>query len=86
MNNIPFIFWEEAAGILSKPEVLEEIESRFSKEKVLLIKRLGLYDGTNKVIKHRVCNLAAQEKSELANVEDFNVVNALNNLSDFQKG
>mgnify|MGYP001109705973 CR=1 FL=1 len=85
MNNIPFIFWEEAAGILSKPEVLEEIESRFSKEKVLLIKRLGLYDGTNKVIKHRVCNLAAQEKSELANVEDFNVVNALNNLSDFQK-
>jgi len=85
MSNIPFIFWEDAAGILSKPEILEEIDYKIAPEKILLIKKLGLYDGTNKLIKRRICNISVQEKSNLVNVEDFNVINNLFSLTDLQK-
>lgn len=77
INKIPFVFFEDAAGLLSRPEVLIGIDSQnILKHDYNL--EYGLYDGTCKSITKKVCNLKSQidgfydEKAV-----DFNVISSL---------
>lgn len=59
-EKIKFTMMEEASGIISRPEVLQEIEARFSESKTILNSELGFYDGNNELIDKIICNLNTQ--------------------------
>ncbi len=79
-NDIPFTFFEDAAGMLSRPEVLVEIEEKYPVKREYNL-QYGLYDGTCPCIKKVVCNKNAQCK-EFDHVEHFDVVEELLNLPE----
>ena len=60
-KNIPFIFWEDGAGILSRPEILENVCKNHFKLIFNEIKELGLLNGINQSFIHQVCNMKAQK-------------------------
>ncbi len=79
-KSIPFIFWEDGAGILTDKDVLLEIE------KNNVIKREycdnhGLYDGTCVNVQKRICNKDAQ-RDVCDSAEHFSVVRELMDLSE----
>lgn len=85
-KKVKFDFLEEAAGILSNPEVLENIENNFSVEKTKYNKKCGLYDGTNSLIKSRICNLNAQKKEFNAiNTEHFDIIDNMSKLNSEER-
>lgn len=61
-QGVPFCYGEEAAGILSTPDVLEAIvvKDTLHAKYYAYIKELGLYDGSAPCIRRRVCSAAAQ--------------------------
>lgn len=74
-NNIPFVFFEDAAGIKSHPEILINIEKEKYPQKQLVNLQLGLYDGTAKCIEKVVCNHNAQQNHDvIESTEHFDVV------------
>nr|MCR5763731.1 hypothetical protein [Treponema sp.] len=81
-----FVFCEEAAGILSRPQILIDIDNGYvSRKKVTKrYEELGLYDGTNSNITTLRCNIKAQ-KADFStvgkNIENFDVVEKILNLS-----
>lgn len=84
INNIPFIFCEDGAGTLSRPEMLfnltNKIASRLEFNKKCL--DLGLYDGSNPNVELIRCNLRAQQKKYDfekigKKIEDFDTVKEL---------
>ncbi|MBB5217795.1 hypothetical protein DYE49_08410 [Treponema rectale] len=86
ITKTPFVFCEEAAGILSRPQILIDIDNGYiSRKKVTKrYEELGLYDGTNSNITTLRCNIKAQ-KADFStagkNIEDFDVVEKILNLS-----
>lgn len=80
----PFIFCEDAAGLVSRPEILRSIEAgdplkhAFYEE----INEMGLYDGSADSAVKVLCNLSAQEADFIPDerVIDFNVVKELAKL------
>ena len=84
-NKVPFVYCEEAAGMLSKPEVLMNIVSHvksiseFAEE----AKELGLYNGENVCVLKKLCNVTAQneELKTQENIIDFDVTKELAMLS-----
>ena len=82
--NIPFIFCEDAAGLLSRPNVIKRIEANHfpSHEYKEYKDSLGLYDGQSSLIKNKLCNVKAQSNTFLdnANIIDFDIVTELANL------
>lgn len=85
-NKIPFIFWEDAAGLLSRPEIIENIDINFSQEKVKYMKLNGLYNGENKLIKYRFGNLKAQKTDyNDENIKHFDVIENLIKLPEKYK-
>ncbi len=79
-NDIPFIFFEDAAGMLSRPDILIGIDERAPIRRSYNIK-YGLYDGTCPCIKKIVCNKKAQS-IEFDQVEHFDVVEELLRLPE----
>lgn len=79
-NDIPFVFFEDAAGMLSRPEVLIEMEEKYPTKRGYNM-QYGLYDGTCACIKKIVCNKRAQCR-EVGCVEHFDVVEELLGLSE----
>lgn len=86
-GKIPFIYGEEGAGLMSRPEILERNE----RQDVLkydfycdYIKQLGLYDGSNPNILYKICNVATQVPDFVPDERtiDFRVVDALEELSE----
>lgn len=83
ITNTPYIFCEDGAGLLSRPEILIELNKNDSTRKDFNSKalELGLYDGSNKNVIMRRCNLKAQTEGFSAdNVEDFNVIEDLKSI------
>lgn len=84
-RHIPYIYCEEAAGMISRPYVLRNIEknilikSKFVKQ----CEAYGAYDGSGDNVQKKMCNISAQEKG--FNVDekfiDFNVISELQALS-----
>ncbi|MBO7218939.1 MAG: hypothetical protein J6V40_03075, partial [Clostridia bacterium] len=82
-KKIPFYFWEEAAGILSRSYILEGIEkgNKNNGNKYEICKKAGLYDGSASCVIKRYCNYSAQEQGyDLTNTIDFSVVKELMSL------
>lgn len=83
---IPFIFFEDAAGMLSHPEILRDgLEKRYPVQERIAVK-YGLFTGDNPYISSVICLKRAQNKffSEKDCV-DFSVEQALKNLSYLQR-
>ena len=85
-KNISFTFFEEAAGLLFDPEVLDSNFYRIFKgnDEYVFCARNGLLNGSCPLIKQRFCNLDAQTKPPIKgmeNIHHFGVVDALSELS-----
>ena len=77
-KNIPFVYFEDGAGAISRPEVLHRVESKFKRKDQLCLE-LGLYDGSNINIKKCICNFNYQKKDfkPKENYEHFDLYDAL---------
>lgn len=80
-NNIPFTMLEEAAGIISRPNLLTPIAKSISENRYHLAERFGLLTGENELIKKIICNKNAQIKDfQFDKHEHFDVVMEMRNL------
>lgn len=87
-NEIPFVFCEEVAGMLSRPEILEHIDQKNPVKGTMYpyVKSLGLYTGEYNRATTVMCNLLAQVNGfEREGITHFNVVEELDKLSDLKK-
>ena len=85
-KGIKFTFVEDASGLLSRPEIIEQIEEKLFLKKHQICKQMGLYDGSNKYIVKKICNLNTQvDGFQDDKVEHFDVVEAINSLDEEQK-
>lgn len=79
-----FFYGEDGCGLLSRPEILINIEKGIEAraKHVEKIKRLGIYDGSAECIKGRVYNFKEQTENFVPRPGDidFDVTEALNNL------
>lgn len=87
-NNIPFIYCEEATGMLSRHNILEHIDALnpLKKDFYPYVKKLGLYTGDCPSIKKIICNFIAQLKGYVHDdLENFCVVDSLKNLPEVKR-
>lgn len=81
-ENIPFIFWEDSAGILSRKEILNNINAAHP-EKRDFCEKMGLYDGGCKCVIKRICNFNAQvEEFQDDLAENFDVIGEYLSISE----
>lgn len=84
-QEIPFIYCEEASGMLSRCEILKHIDEIDPKKKNLYpyVESLGLYTGDCPSAKTIYCNFSAQvDGFEHENLTDFRVIDAMIALSE----
>ena len=78
-NNIPFYFFEEAGGNLTRPEDWIITMNRIQQYDYAI--KYGLMTGDNRNVIKRICNLEAQkDREQLLNVEDFSITKELASL------
>ena len=79
---IPYIYWEEAAGMLSRKSELLDIERRLNTDdKPEYCDLNGLYDGTASCVVKRICNKSVQSKDfDDTNTEHFDIVEEYSQL------
>ncbi len=84
IKKIDFVFLEDAAGLLSRPNILDAINIKQYALKYELICKYGLITGKNPNIKQYICDFIAQDKDfsveESEEYVDFCVVRELNEL------
>ncbi len=86
-QNIKFIFCEEGAGILTRPEILEHIDYRLKEKYFTYIKKLGLFNGKVLCAEKVLCNIKAQKTIEnREKIIDFDVINVLKSFSIEERG
>lgn len=74
-NNIPHYFWEDAAGLLSRPEILININKNSFPIINEFCEEHSLYDGHEAGVIKTYCNFSAQKEGyDLSNAIDFNIV------------
>ena len=79
-KNIKFIFFEDAAGAISRYTGVVKIEEKNQVKNELALK-FGLYEGCGKCIQYRIGNVNAQEKSyDCSTINNFSVEDALLSL------
>ena len=86
LSKINFIFCEDGAGILSRPEIIRDINNKLDVRKIinLLYEEYGLYDATNKNINSIICNKKAQKSDYVYTGKevDFDVVEEIKKLPE----
>lgn len=79
-NHIPYIYWEDAAGLLSRPSIMAKNEIAQPYKQKYCIEH-GLYSGHNDAVLKRICNINAQiEGFHDDLVEHFDVTAELEKL------
>ena len=63
IKEINFVFLEDAAGLLSRPHILDDVNSRQNQLKYKLIQKYGLITGDNPRIVGYVCDFLAQDEN-----------------------
>lgn len=85
-NGIQYVFCEDAAGLLSRPEVLRNIDKKspIKCKYYALMEGCGCYDATSKYVKKRLCNIEAQSEEVIkdSRIVSFNVIREIQNMSD----
>ena len=85
-NQIPFVFFEDAAGMLSRWEILPQALQQKYPLHAALAQKYGLFDGSNPNITARICLKRAQTMDVFGkNDQDFCVEDALQNLSAHER-
>ena len=82
-QKIPFVFCEEGAGLLSRPSILENIDSELKKDYLDYIKNLGLFSGNIPYVNRVFCNQKAQIENFYTEkqVINFDVIKELGKLT-----
>ena len=82
---LPYIFCEEAAGLLSRPEILMNIEKKDSLKSKWweLCQEIGAYNGSSPYAIQKLCNVKAQADSFIPDKDiiNFDVIAELKALS-----
>lgn len=82
-NNIKFSAIEESCGILSKPEVVENIDFKLNIIRASLAKELGIYSATNSAITRIYCDVDSQAKGFVCDkMIDFKILEVLKTMND----
>jgi len=82
-NKIKHNFWEDAAGLLSTPEILININRNGFPHLADFCEKEHLYDGTADGIEKRYCNYSAQKDGfDFENTVDFDVVKSFMALDE----
>lgn len=85
-RSIPFVFLEDAAGMLSRPQDLYLPLARRYPVHAAIAREYGLFDGTNPLVSGRVCLRRAQAEGFCTDgTEDFCVEDILQALPDAQR-
>jgi len=84
-NGIQYVFCEDAAGLLSRPEVLRDIDKKspIKCKYYTLMESCGCYDATSKYVNKRLCNIEAQSEEVIndSQILSFNVIREIQNMS-----
>lgn len=86
-QNAPFTFCEEGAGVLSRPQILENIDAKLKEKQFDMIKALGLFDGSAACVKKRMCNISAQtedfcRQAHPDTILHFDIISALSQIDE----
>lgn len=83
-NKVPFIFCEDGAGLLSRPQILRNVFMQQKPQDSQTAIEMGLVDGDNPMVSELLGNLNAQESGYVPakKVVDFDVVGALYQMSE----
>ncbi|MFR1435098.1 MAG: hypothetical protein ACLSS9_07620 [Acutalibacteraceae bacterium] len=82
-NGVPFAMFEDAAGMLSRPEVLYEALRVQYPQHAEIARRHGLFDGENPLIRQVICLKEAQRRDvSAAKYRNFSVEDALEQLPE----
>lgn len=83
-KNIPFVFYEEAGGILSRIDKLKDNVKKGNPLMYEIATKNGMFDGSNSLVKYRVCNKGAQSKNFEFREDDenFEIVYMLEKLAE----
>ncbi len=85
MKEIPFHYFEDGCGILSRPEISFDLVNSHTPFQAEWAQEHGLFDGMNPLIQTRICNLDAQTAEipgDRQNVVHFDVAYALEGLPE----
>lgn len=85
-RRIPFIFFEDAAGMLSRAGVLyDALQNRFPVHAAIARKH-GLFDGSNPLVKQIICLKSAQDRDVSSpRYQNFSVEEALEKMPPRQR-
>lgn len=75
-NNIPFVFVEDGAGLLGKPDVLKLVHGKQQNQKLEYCTLFGLYDASAPCITRRIGNKLVKSNMDIE-MEHFDVVKSL---------
>lgn len=83
-KKLPFVYCEDAAGILSRPEILEAIVRKTDPKVYEHNRVLGLYSGRIDCVTKRLCNVKAQAEGfrQTEDILDFDVVEEMMKLPE----
>ncbi|MGI5894064.1 MAG: hypothetical protein ACOX6P_05650 [Candidatus Merdivicinus sp.] len=77
-NRIPFVFLEDAARMLSRPEELEKTLAKKYPLHAAIARKYGLFDGSNPLIQRVICRKESQTRDfDGSRYQDFSVEEAL---------
>lgn len=77
-KQIPFHFFEDGCGIISKPKVSYDIVKNYQAIQADIAQSYGMFDGDNPYVKDIICNVSAQSFPLTdGRVTDFDVVREL---------
>jgi len=80
-NKIPHYYWEDAAGLLSRPDILFNITKKDFPNVAEFCKSRGLYDGSEDGVIKAYCNFDAQiDGFDFSRAINFDVIKALLSL------
>lgn len=81
--NIPYIFLEDGAGLLSKSTMVRNTEINNNYKLAISKEKLGLYDGSNKNVTRIICDLEKQTKEykPTEKIEHFSVTKTLSTIN-----
>lgn len=85
-ENIPFNFWEEASGRITKTEPVRYSVKCISPIQDEVTESNNMYDGKNATVLKRYCNFKAQlESFDFEKAVDFDPINEIGKLTEDQK-
>ena len=89
IKEIPFTFLEDAAGLLTRPEILDAINVKQNALKYEMICKYGLISGQSPVITRYMCDFVAQNENFNEEMKsrsiDFCVIKELNELDEDER-